>query len=147
MTHNTKSNQMGSAFFVGALIGAAATYFLSPKSGKENVEMVKKGFEDTKKKLQEGEYGTKVREFFSQTQDKGSSLYKRAKDELNTRMNKFNDYMDKRRYEQVVEDVIARVKTRAHATQEHVDDLRTNLLSEWEDRKEQMKPRAKAVRG
>ncbi|PIZ64239.1 hypothetical protein CO051_04380 [Candidatus Roizmanbacteria bacterium CG_4_9_14_0_2_um_filter_39_13] len=128
-------SKIGLTLALGALLGGAAAFFLSPKSGKENREMAKKKWASLHTALQTKSKEEIVKEIFGSASNEGKKLYEMAQKEMNTRLDelktKYPD-IDKGKYMEVVKEVIGRLKDEKEATKERMSDLGEFLKSRWE---------------
>src|SRR5690554_5882925 len=93
MNHQKKSN-FGIGVLIGAVLGSAAAFFLSPKSGKENREMAMKKFEQIKKMLKNKSVDEIVTEIFGKVSEEGKRLYSLAVEEMNNRLDAMKETID-----------------------------------------------------
>ncbi len=129
-----KKSRFGIGVLIGAALGSLAAFFLSPKSGKENREMVLQKLEDIKKLLKNKSLDEIVTEIFGKVTDEGKHLYTVARDEMNTRIDTLKESVediDKDKYTQIVDDVIERLKKEADATKERLAKLQDFLMNRW----------------
>lgn len=129
-----KKSRFGIGVIFGAVLGSLAAFFLSPKSGKENREMVLQKLEDIKKLLQNKSLDEIVIEIFGKVTEEGKRLYTLARAEMNTRLDSMKESVediDRDKYTQLVDDVIERLKKEADATKERLAKLRDFLMNRW----------------
>lgn len=132
--NNHKKSNFGIGVLIGAAIGSVAAFFLSPKSGKENREIVLQKLEAIKKMLKNKSLDEIVIEIFGKVTDEGKRLYTLARDEMNTRLDSMKESVediDRDKYTQLVDDVIERLKKEADATKERLAKLRDFLMNRW----------------
>lgn len=128
-------SKFGAGIVLGALLGGAAAFFLSPKSGKENREMAKKKLEAWKKRYEGKTPDEIAKEIFGEASAQGKKLYEQAQKEMNKRLDEIKksaDDIDHKKYQKVVDDVIARLKDEKDATKERVAALKDYLMERWE---------------
>ncbi len=132
--NSQKKSNFGLGVLIGAALGSVAAFFLSPKSGKENREMIMKKLESIKKLLKEKSLDEIVLEIFGKVTDEGKRLYTVARDEMNTRLDAMKETVediDKEKYTQLVDDVIERVKNETDATKERLAKLQDFMMNRW----------------
>ena len=127
--------KFGAGLVLGALLGGAAAFFLSPKSGKENREMAKKKLAEWKERY-EGKSAEEIaQEIFGSASAEGKKLYMRAQDEMNKHLDKLKksaNEIDQEKYAAVVKEVMGRLQDEKEATKERVMKLQEYLLDRWE---------------
>jgi gas vesicle protein len=125
---------------VGAVLGGAAAYFLSPRTGRENREMAKKRLEELREKMKESDIEKMSKDIFGKVTEEGKRLYAEARTELNARLDDFKakaEDVDYAKYRVVVDEVVERLSAEKDATQERLKKLQEYLLSRW-DKVEEM---------
>lgn len=139
MAHqDKKSSKFGFGVIVGSLIGGLTAFFFSPKSGKENREMVAHKIEELKKLLEEHEVDTKIKEIFGEATEEVRGLYFKAKDEIISRLAQLKEKIqeiDREKYREIVEGVVANVKDGVEKLSEgekKLIKLKGKLLKDWE---------------
>lgn len=145
MANSNSKTVAPAALIVGAVAGAAAALLLSPKSGEENRKALKKHVKGMKAKLDKADLPGTVKDMLGNAQDSGTKLYVKARSELDSRLAEFSDYLDKKRYEQVIDDIIAKIKTKGQEAADKADDIRASLMDEWDDRKKQFVSKSKSA--
>ena len=127
--------KFGAGIILGALLGGAAAFFLSPKSGKENREMAKKKLEEWKEKYEGKSPDEIAKEIFGEASAQGKKLYEQAQKEMNKRLDEIKksaDDIDHKKYQKVVDDVMSKLQEEKEATKERVNALKTYLMDRWE---------------
>jgi len=118
-----KKGKFGLGVLLGTIIGGVTALFLSPKSGKENRELVSQKIDELKKYLEEAHVDETIKE-----------LYATAKDwliaELELLKNTVDD-IDYEKYQKAVDKVIVRVKKETKKGTKEVEKLKKQLLKEW----------------
>ncbi len=128
-------SKFGTGLLLGALLGGAAAFFLSPKSGKENREMAKKKLEEWKERYEGKSPEEIAREIFGSASAEGKKLYMRAQEELNARLDevkKSAEEIDQGKYKEVVRDVMNRLQEEKEATKERMSKLQDYLMDRWD---------------
>jgi len=140
--------KFGAGLLFGALIGGVAAFFLSPTSGKENREMAKKKLAEWKKKYEGKKPEDIAKELFGTAHVEGKKLYVKAQSELNAKLEdvrKRTELVDREKYQEVVDDVIAHLRKEKDVVQSHVDTLKQYLTDRWEYIAEQAEEDIKTV--
>jgi len=119
-----KKSKFGLGVLFGTIIGGITALFLSPKSGKENREVVAKKIDELKKFLEEEKVDEKIKELYSTAKD-----WLIAELEL---LKKTVDEIDYKKYQKAVNKVIVRVKKETKKGAKELEKLKKQLLKEWE---------------
>ncbi|QQS43306.1 YtxH domain-containing protein [Candidatus Roizmanbacteria bacterium] len=128
-------SKFGAGLLLGALLGGAAAFFLSPKTGKENREMAKKKLAEWKERYEGKSPEEIAKEIFGSASAEGKRLYMRAQDEMNKQLDKVKksaNEIDQEKYADVVRDVMDRLKEEKEATKERLVQLQEYLMDRWE---------------
>ena len=128
-------SKFGLTLALGALLGGAAAFFLTPKSGKENRELAKKKWAELHLAIKTKSKEEIVKEIFGTASKEGKKLYDIAQKEMNTRLDQLKEKypdIDKGKYMGVVNDVVGRLKEEKEATKDRLTDLTDFLKSRWE---------------
>ncbi len=128
-------SKFGAGLLLGALLGGAAAFFLSPKSGKENREMAKKKLAEWKERYEGKSPEEIAKEIFGSASAEGKKLYMRAQEEMNTQLDKIKksaDEIDQEKYASVVKEVMGRLKEEKEATKERLVQLQEYLMDRWD---------------
>ena len=140
--NNKKSSNFGVGLLIGSVLGGIAALFLSPKSGKENREIVSQKIHDLKIMVEEKKVQQKVEEIYGEATEEGTKLYTMARDEMNTRLDELKktmDEIDMARYKEIVNDVMDRVKKDSKDSGERVTTLKQYFLDKWGEAKHEAK--------
>lgn len=86
--------KFGVGLALGAAIGAVAAFFLSPKSGKQNRDMVAKKMRELDKFINDAEIDERVKKIYGDVSEKSKSAYKMLRKETQDRMDELNDAME-----------------------------------------------------
>ncbi len=119
-----KKSKFGLGVLLGTIIGGITALFLSPKSGKENREVVAKKIDELKKILEEEKVDEKLKELYSKAKNwlvEELELLKKTIDEI--------DYV---KYQKTVDKVVKRVKKETKKSAKEIGKLKKQLLEEWE---------------
>lgn len=155
---NNKTSKLGIGLVLGSIIGGLAAFFFSPKSGKENRELVSKKIHEIKVMIEEKKVQERVKEIYGDVTEEGTRIYTIARDEMNTRLDELKksmDEIDMNRYRAMVNDVIDRVKEESQESGDRIAKLRDYFMNKWgeakhiakEDAQEVTKGMKKAVKG
>lgn len=142
-------SKLGLTLALGALLGGAAAFFLSPKTGKENRELAKKKWQQLHVALKTKSKEEIVKEIFGTASKEGKKLYDVAQKEMNIRLDQLKEKypdIDKGKYMEVVTDVVSRLKEEKEATKDRLTDLTDFLKSRWEFVSEEGKKDLKKVK-
>lgn len=130
-----KSSKLGLGLVLGTVIGGLAAFFFSPRSGKQNREMVAKKVKQLEKLLKEKEVDKKVKEIFGEATAEAVALYEKAKtwliEELAV-LEEAIDHIDKDKYIKAVDDVMKKVKNEVKKDTKGLEKLKKQLLREWD---------------
>lgn len=145
----SKKSKFGVTLLLGALIGGAAAFFLSPKSGKENRELAKKKWDSLHHALKTKSKEQIVKEIFGIASKEGKKLYDVAQKELNTRLDQLKKQypdIDKGKYMDVVKDVMKRLKEEKEGSTDRLAKLKDFLVSRWDFVQSEAKEDVKKVK-
>lgn len=141
-------SKFGAGLVLGALLGGAAAFFLSPKTGKENREMAKKKLAEWKERY-EGKSAEEIaKEIFGTASAEGKKLYMRAQEEMNKQLDsikKSADEIDQDKYVSVVKEVMSRLQEEKEATKDRLGKLQEYLMDRWEYVSDESEKDAKKV--
>lgn len=147
--NNNKSSKLGVGLVIGSILGGVAAFFLSPKSGKENRELVSKKIQEIKKMIEEKKIQERVKEIYGDVTDEGMKLYTMAHDEMNNRLDELKKSMDEidiNRYKAMVTDVIDRIKDESQESGDRISKLKDYFMNKWGEVKDVAKQDAKEVK-
>jgi gas vesicle protein len=134
MDDQKKASKFGLGLFIGTVVGGLAALFLSPKSGKENRELVMKKAKQLRKLLEEKEVDKKVKEIFGEVSEEARSLFLLAKEEVIKGLASLEEAVekiDKEKYIKIVEDAVKKVKKETKKEVKGMEKLKDHLLKEW----------------
>lgn len=125
-----------SGLVIGATAGAAAMFFLSPRSGKENRRLVKAKYEELADYVEEEKaiIEEKVKEIFGEVNELTVSLFKDAKKLWNTQVQAFEkslDKIDKGRYQEMIDSVMEKLQGNKKYQNTDLAKMKRYLASEW----------------
>lgn len=135
---NNKNSKLGLGLVIGSVLGGLAAFFLSPKTGKENREMVSRKIHELKLKIEEQKIQERVKEIYGDVTEEGTRMYTMARDEINTRLDELKKTMDEidiDKYKAMVNDVIERIKSETQTSAEHLAKLRDYFMDKWGEAK------------
>lgn len=148
MTSQNRSSKLGVGLVLGSIIGGLAAFFLSPKSGKENREMVSKKIQEIKIMIEEKKIQERVKEIYGEVTEEGTRLYTMAREDINGRLDELKksmDEIDMNRYTTLVNDVIDSVKAETQESGDRIAKLKDYFLNKWGEAKSNVKEDAKEV--
>ncbi len=97
----SKKTNFGLGLLVGGLTAGLATFFLSPKSGKENRQEVVKLIKKLKLKIDAAHLDEKVREIFGKVDKETKEIYQKLKKQIVKELEELNQKIqdiDKEKY-------------------------------------------------
>lgn len=134
MADNKKSSFFGLGVLVGTVLGGLAAFFMSPKSGKENREMVMKKLKELKKDIEKMEIDKKVKEVWGDVTADGKKTFVKAQKEivkkLDTVQEKMEDF-DHEKYVKMVGDSVEDAKTGVKDTADKLKKLKELFVRDW----------------
>jgi len=128
-------SKFGITLALGALLGGAAAFFLTPKTGKENRELAKKKLQQLHVTLKTKSKEEIVKEIFGTVSKTGKALYEKAQKELNLKLDelkKSHPEIDHKKYTKVVGEVVDRLKDEKNASKENLAQLKEFLVARWD---------------
>lgn len=143
------TSKLGLGLVIGSVIGGVAAAFLSPKSGKENRELVSQKVNSLKTMIDEKKVQEKVKQIFGDVSEEGTKMYTAIQKELTTKlddMKKNVDEIDMNKYRGLVDDVFGRVKTDSQQSSDMVAKLKNYFMGKWGEAKEIAKEDAKEAK-
>lgn len=129
--------KFGVGLALGAAIGAVAAFFLSPKSGKENRDLVKKKAKELEKFITEADVDDRVKKVYGDVSDQSKKAYKMLKKETQDRVDELNDALeniDVEKYSKSVTKIVDKLQKEGGA-KEMLDKAQKYLMSFIEDKK------------
>lgn len=109
-----RSSNFGIGLIIGAIGGALAGMFLSPKSGKAMRKDAKKKYDELMKLMKEKEVDKKVKSIFGKVTAETKKLYEEVKEELATGLTDLVEKVqevDKSAYLKKVEETVGKLKS------------------------------------
>jgi gas vesicle protein len=143
-------SKMGMGLVIGSVIGGLAAFFLTPKSGKENRELVSKKIMEIKTMIEEKQIQARVKEIYGEVTEEGTRVYTMAREKLDSRLDEVKKSVDEismEKYRSIVEDVISKVKEETQESTERLAKLHQYFISRWNMAKEEVKHDSKKVAG
>jgi gas vesicle protein len=131
---NIKS-KFGWGVMVGAVLGSVATYFFSPRTGKENREIAHAKLKQLNKLMKEKNIEEMAKEIFGKATAEGQRLYTQARAEMNKKLEELKEQagdIDYGKYKKVVLEVLSRLKEEKDATKDRLSKLQEYLLNRWD---------------
>ena len=142
-----KSN-FGVGIAIGAILGGVATFFMSPRSGKENRDMAKKKIGEFKKMINDKKIDEAVKEIYGSVTEEGKKFYTMARKEIDIKLSDLQKNLkdiDQSKYKQIVMDTVDYVVKEGKTTIERVDKLKKYLLNRWNTGEDMVKSDVKKV--
>jgi len=142
MTH--KDSKFGIGLVIGTIIGGVAALFLSPRSGKETQEMMKKKLAEMQKFLEEKEIDKEAKKIFGDVSEKTKKLSTQLQKETKTRWADLQDAaknFDVEQYKNQVTKITDQLRKEG-GPEELLEKARTYLMSFFEQGGEEKKPKA-----
>lgn len=133
--NNNSAAKVGIGVAIGTILGGLAAFFFSPKSGKENREMVAKKYNEVKTWLEDQHVDERVQEIFGEVSAESKILYTEVRAELLkllTEVKSTIDSFDTEKYAKLVEEAIGKTQKEVKQDVKKVEKLRAKLLKEWE---------------
>jgi len=130
-----KKSKLGFGLILGTIIGGAAAFFLTPKTGKENRELAAKKWSDLHTALKTKSKDEIIKEIFGTISKTGKALYEKAQKELNLKLDelkKDHPEIDHKKYTKVVGEVVDRLKDEKDASKENLAQLKDFLVARWD---------------
>lgn len=146
--NNNKSSKLGVGLVIGSVLGGLAAFFLSPKSGKENREMVEKKINEIKIMIEEKKVQERVKEIYGEVTEEGTRLYTAARDDMNARLDELKktvEEIDMAKYKAMVNDVMDRLREESENSGEKIAQLREYFMEKWAQVKTEVKSDSKEV--
>lgn len=143
-----RDSKFNAGIIFGAVVGAVAAYFLTPRTGKENRELFKKKIQDLNKMLEEHGPQETVKLIYGEVTEQGKQTYNMAREEMDTRLTELKksvDVVDTEKYKSIVDDVINRVKDETNESVDRLSKLRAYFMDRFTDTKSEAKSDAKKV--
>lgn len=137
--------KFGVGLALGAAIGAVAAFFLSPKSGKQNREMVKGKLKELEKFINDADIDERVKKVYGDVSEKSKNAYKMLKKETQDRADELNDAIeniDVEKYTKSVTKIVDKLQKEGGA-KDVVEKAQKYLMGFIENLKPADKPKAK----
>ncbi len=132
---NHNNSRFGIGLVVGSVIGGIAALLLSPKSGKENREVLNKKMAGWKKMWESGELEKKVKEVFGDFSEESVKIYATARERVMQGIEEMR-HMDGDDYAKLVQQVIDDVKKTTKISVEKLKKLQSSLIRDWPEMKD-----------
>jgi gas vesicle protein len=125
-----------SGFVIGALVGAGVMFFLSPRSGRANRELVKGKIGQWQDYLEEEKEAleNKVRDVFGEVNALTTALYSDTRKLWDSQVRALEKTMakiDKRAYQEMVENVIEKLQGNKKYSSDYVSKVKRYLNGQW----------------
>lgn len=142
MLMQKKPTKFGIGLVLGAIVGGIAAFFLSPKSGKENREMVAQKAKEFQKWLEEKEVKERVMKVWGEVTEESVSMYKKVTANLSKEMEALKGKVEKidfEKYKALLMESIEKVKKDYKTTPKQLEKLSEHLKEEWKQFAEKKK--------
>ncbi len=129
-----RESKFGIGLVLGTVIGGLAAFFLSPRSGKENQEIVKKKLAEMQKFIEEKEIDKEAKKIFGDVTEKTKKLSTQLQKETKTRWAELQDAaqnFDMEQYTKQVTKITDQLKKDGGA-EELLEKARNYLMSFFE---------------
>jgi gas vesicle protein len=140
--------KFGIGLALGAAIGAVAAFFFSPKSGKENRDLVKKKMRELEKFIYDAEIDERVKKVYGDVSDQSKKAYKMLKKETQDRVDELNDALeniDVEKYSKSVTKIVDKLQKEGGA-KDMIEKAQKYLMSFIENTKPESKPEKKEAK-
>ena len=130
MWHKDKKSKSGILLILGAIIGAITALFLSTDEKGETKETVKKKVSLLKNRLKDAKEEEVIKKIFGSKSKQVTKTYQKAKKQLATKLAKIKGSIakiDKQKYTNVVNEIVAELKKNKEATSPQLKKLRSYL--------------------
>lgn len=144
MVMDQKNNRFGIGLVIGSVIGGLAAFLLSPKSGKENRDMLNKKMDDWKKMWESGELEKRVNDIFGEVSEDTVQMYATTREKVMQGIDQMK-HMDGDDYAKLVQKVIDDVKKHAKVKAEQIIKLQESLIRDWPELKEEVEKEGKKL--
>lgn len=134
MSDSSKTSKFGLGLLFGALAGGLAAFFLSPKSGPENREMVAKKVKELEKLLKDKNLDEKLKKIFGEATDEAKAVYLKAKKNFIKSLaetKKTIENLDKEKVTEVAHETVEILKKEVKREGKEMDKLKEELAKEW----------------
>jgi len=134
MSDSSKTSKFGLGLLFGALAGGLAAFFLSPKSGPENREMVAKKVKELEKLLKDKNLDEKLKKIFGEATDEAKAVYLKAKKNFIKSLaetKKTIEHLDKEKVTEVAHETVEILKKEVKREGKEMDKLKEELAKEW----------------
>ena len=139
-----KNSRFGIGLVIGSVIGSIAALLLSPRSGKQNRDVINKKMEDWKKMWESGELEKRVDGIFGEVSEDTVKMYATAREKVMQGIEQMK-HMDGDEYAKLVQKVIEEVKKHAKVKVEKLIKLQESLIREWPELKEEVEKEGKKL--
>lgn len=129
-----KKVSLKTGLLIGAVLGGVAAYFLTPRTGKENREMAAQKLKELQKMLKDKDIDDIVKEIYGKASDEGKKAFISARNDISERLADMKETIgdvDKGKYVELVDDVIARLQKEGDMAKDHVMKLQDYFLNRW----------------
>lgn len=135
-------SKFGLGLLFGALAGGLTAFFLSPKSGPENREMVAKHVKELEKLLKDKNLDKKLKKIFGEASQEAEDVYLKAKKNFVKSLAEAKstvEHIDKEKVEEVAHETVEILKKEVKREGKEMEKLKEELSKEWK----KLAPKAK----
>lgn len=144
--NDDKKTGFGTGILIGAIAGALAALFLTPKTGKEMREEASKKLKELNEQLESGELQDRATQVFGDAKEESMKIYSKAREQLVTKYNEFQE-MDPEQKKAFINDIIQNIQeafsNSTQITRSNMENLRDSLMEEAGEAVEDTKKDAK----
>ncbi len=127
-------SKFGWGLLLGTILGGLGALFLSPKSGKENRELVAKKIAELEQILEEKELDKVLKDIFGEANKETKKILFQAKEKLINKLANLKgaiDNIDKDKFRELVEEVVDKLQFEAKREVKEMIKLKEHLFKEW----------------
>lgn len=123
MTDQRKSSGFGLGMAVGTILGGLVGFFLSPKSGKQNRQMVMKKFKELKGEIEKMKIEAKIKEIWGDVTEDGKKTFTSVRKEVLAQISNLQDRFEDFDYEKYIKMVEKAIDNTRKETKQNADKL------------------------
>src|SRR3989338_2936838 len=134
MDEKKKASRFGLGMLIGTIVGGLTAFFLSPKSGEENREVVLKKIKELKKQIEKMEIDKKLKEAWGEATDDGRKTLLKVKKQLLKKLDTLSERwqeFDYKSYVKSVEEAVEEAKSETKETSDKLMKLKDLFVKDW----------------